>query len=152
MGVGVGLTHTNGAHGAPLSYHGVNSLEQPSYTASGLLSTIGQVNLESYIGAASPTPRTTLDRFESPIDAFLHAASGTQAATPITLNNNTFTLATSGSAAQALGAAAAQQLSALSKSPTPGDLGSKDTKNVEIPEVIVGAILGESFLFTQHNA
>lgn len=41
---------------------------------------------------------------------------------------------------QALGAA--QALGALSKSPTPGDIGSKDAKNVEIAEVIVGAILG----------
>ncbi|XP_041969540.1 RNA-binding protein Nova-1 isoform X5 [Aricia agestis] len=30
----------------------------------------------------------------------------------------------------------------LSKSPTPADAGAKDSKNVEIPEVIVGAILG----------
>lgn len=32
----------------------------------------------------------------------------------------------------------------LSKSPTPADAGGKDTKNVEIAEVIVGAILGQS--------
>lgn len=31
----------------------------------------------------------------------------------------------------------------LSKSPTPADGGAKDSKNVEIAEVIVGAILGE---------
>lgn len=31
----------------------------------------------------------------------------------------------------------------LSKSPTPADAGAKDSKNVEIPEVIVGAILGK---------
>lgn len=31
----------------------------------------------------------------------------------------------------------------LSKSPTPADAGAKDSKNVEIAEVIVGAILGE---------
>lgn len=30
----------------------------------------------------------------------------------------------------------------LSKSPTPADAGAKDSKNVEIAEVIVGAILG----------
>lgn len=30
----------------------------------------------------------------------------------------------------------------LSKSPTPADVGAKDSKNVEIAEVIVGAILG----------
>lgn len=32
----------------------------------------------------------------------------------------------------------------LSKSPTPADAGAKDSKNIEIAEVIVGAILGES--------
>lgn len=31
----------------------------------------------------------------------------------------------------------------LSKSPTPADAGAKDSKNVEIAEVIVGAILGQ---------
>lgn len=31
----------------------------------------------------------------------------------------------------------------LSKSPTPADTGAKDSKNIEIAEVIVGAILGE---------
>lgn len=45
---------------------------------------------------------------------------------------------------QALGAA--QALGALSKSPTPGDIGSKDAKNIEIKEVIVGAILGMHLL------
>lgn len=34
-------------------------------------------------------------------------------------------------------------MAVLSKSPTPAELnGAKDTKNVEIAEVIVGAILG----------
>jgi RNA-binding protein Nova len=56
------------------------------------------------------------------------------------LNNNNFGL-TNAQTAQALNAA--QSLGALSKSPTPGEIGSKDAKNVEIPEVIVGAILGE---------
>lgn len=34
----------------------------------------------------------------------------------------------------------------LSKSPTPADVGAKDSKNIEIAEVIVGAILGECSL------
>lgn len=34
----------------------------------------------------------------------------------------------------------------LSKSPTPADAGAKDSKNVEIAEVIVGAILGTNTL------
>lgn len=37
-------------------------------------------------------------------------------------------------------------MTVLSKSPTPAELsGPKDTKNVEIPEVIVGAILGNPY-------
>lgn len=34
-------------------------------------------------------------------------------------------------------------MAVLSKSPTPADLGTKEAKNVEIAEVIVGAILGQ---------
>lgn len=57
------------------------------------------------------------------------------------MNNNNFGLS---NAATAQALSAAQSLGALSKSPTPGEIGSKDAKNVEIPEVIVGAILGKS--------
>lgn len=129
LGGGLGLAHTNGAH-HPISYLGVSALEHP--VSNGVFGAIGQVNLETYVGATSPTPRQPLDQFEH----FRHA--GQHAATPITLNNNSFGLATSN--AHAIAAAAAQTL--LSKSPTP-DGSSKDAKNVEIPEVIVGAILGE---------
>ncbi|XP_055677084.1 RNA-binding protein Pasilla isoform X7 [Lutzomyia longipalpis] len=120
LGVGVGLTHANGAHPATtptLSYLGVSAIDQSAAaaTSGGVFGAIGQVNLDSYIGTTSPTPRTSLERFG---------------------------LATGGATAQTLGAAAAQTLGSLSKSPTPGDLGAKDSKNVEIPEVIVGAILG----------
>ncbi|XP_055677079.1 RNA-binding protein Pasilla isoform X2 [Lutzomyia longipalpis] len=145
LGVGVGLTHANGAHPATtptLSYLGVSAIDQSAAaaTSGGVFGAIGQVNLDSYIGTTSPTPRTSLERYDAAFDPFRHA--GSQAATPITLNNNSFGLATGGATAQTLGAAAAQTLGSLSKSPTPGDLGAKDSKNVEIPEVIVGAILG----------
>lgn len=134
LGGGLGLPHTtNGAH-HPISYLGVSALDHP--VSNGVFGAIGQVNLETYVGATSPTPRQPLDQFEH----FRHA--GQHAATPITLNNNSFGLATSNATAHAIAAAAAQTL--LSKSPTPGDGSSKDAKNVEIPEVIVGAILGPS--------
>lgn len=42
-----------------------------------------------------------------------------------------------------IGAAAAQTLGGLSKSPTPADVGLRESKSVEIPESIVGAILGK---------
>lgn len=154
LGSGVGLTHANGAHhAAPISYLNVSPLDH-QVSAGGVFGAIGQVNLDSYIGATSPTPRASLERYEAQFDPFRHA--GQQAATPISLNNNSFGLATGNATAQAIGAAAAaaaaaqQTLSVLSKSPTPGDLSGKDTKNVEIPEVIVGAILGTfKILFLQ---
>lgn len=64
--------------------------------------------------------------------------AGQQAAAPISINTN-YGLTTANSA---IGAAAAQTLSSLSKSPTPADVGLRDSKTVEIPESIVGAILG----------
>jgi RNA-binding protein Nova len=151
VGVGVGLT--NGTHSQPLNLFGVSAMEQNAANAAhaaaaagGVYGAIGQVNLDSFIGTTSPTPRASLERYDhSTFDPFRH---NSQAATPISLNNNTFGLATSASTAHAqaaLSAAAVQQtLGALSnKSPTPGELGNKDIKNVEIPEVIVGAILGK---------
>lgn len=142
LGVGVGLAHTNGTHSTPISYLGVTPLEQ-SVTAGGVFGAIGQVNLDSYIGTTSPTPRQSIDRYETTtFDPFRHA--GQQAATPISINTNSFGLATSTTLGAA--AAAAQSLGALSKSPTPADAGLRDTKNVEIPEVIVGAILGKSII------
>lgn len=146
LGNGVGLSHTNGAHhAAPISYLGVSALEH-SVSASSVFGAIGQVNLDSYMSATSPTPRASIERYETQFDPFRHA--GQQAATPISINNNSFGLATGNATVQAIGAAAAaaaaaQSLGVLSKSPTPGDVGGKDTKNVEIPEVIVGAILGK---------
>lgn len=134
--LGVGLTHTNGTHTTPMM--GVTQLEQ-SVPASGFFGAIGQVNLDSYIGTTSPTPRQSLERYDTTtFDIFRHA--GQQAAAPISINTNSFGLATN----QSIGAAAAQSLSAFSKSPTPAEGGARDTKNVEISENIVGAILGKS--------
>lgn len=143
LGVGVGMAHTNGAHPAPLSYLGVSTLEQS--TPGGVFGAIGQVNLDSFMGqTTSPTPRQSMERYEATFDPFRHATS--QAATPITLNNNTYGLASSNNnTAQHL--SAVQSLGALSKSPTPGDISSKDHKNVDIPEIIVGAILGNPIVY-----
>lgn len=146
LGVGVGLTHTNGTtHSAhtptPISYLGVSGIDQSAAVASsGVFGAIGQVNLDSYMGATSPTnQRQTLERYDpTTFDPFRHA--GQQAATPISINTNSFGLATSSTIGAT--ASAAQSLGALSKSPTPGDAIGRETKNVEIPEVIVGAILG----------
>lgn len=150
LGVGVsGLT--NGTHTTttanPLSYLNVSALEQqPSQqTVGNLFGAIGG-NLESFINSQQQQQqRTSIERFDaSTFDPFRNA----QATAPISLNNN-FGLTNATTAAQALGAA--QSLGALSKSPTPGEIGSKDSKNVEIPEVIVGAILGELTKSTSMN-
>lgn len=138
LGVGVGLSNGNHQQAAtnPLSYLNVSAMEQqPSQqTVGNIFGAIGG-NLESFINSqAQQQQRNSMERFEA-FDPFRNA----QATTPISLNNNNFGL--SNATAQAL--SAAQSLGALSKSPTPGEIGSKDAKNVEIPEVIVGAILGK---------
>lgn len=137
--LGVGLangTHTQ-TQSNPLSYLNVSALEQQQsqQTVGNIFGAIGG-NLESFINSQQQQQqRNSLERFEATFDPFRNA----QATAPITLNNN-FGL-TNAQQAQALNAA--QSLGALSKSPTPGEIGSKDAKNVEIPEVIVGAILGK---------
>jgi RNA-binding protein Nova len=134
---------TNGTHTStsanPLSY--LTTLEQqPSQqTVGNLFGAIGG-NLESFINQQQQQQqqRTSIERFDAATyDPFRNA----QATAPISLNNNFSLQNATSAAAQALNAA--QSLGALSKSPTPGEIGSKDSKNVEIPEVIVGAILGE---------
>ena len=140
--LGVGLS--NGTHTTtsanPLSYLNVSGLEQQQSqqaTVGNIFGAIGG-NLESFINSQTQQqPRSSIERFEATFDPFRNA----QATAPISLNNNFGLTANATTAAQALGAA--QSLGALSKSPTPGEIGSKDAKNVEIPEVIVGAILGE---------
>ncbi|XP_065372348.1 RNA-binding protein Pasilla isoform X3 [Calliphora vicina] len=163
LGMGVGLPHANGAHTTLANYLGVSTLEQQTAAANAaanagnVFGAVGQVNLEQYTAAAAaaaaaasrPT-QTQLDvaAAAAQFDHFRHlgnAASVGQAATPVSLNNNSFGLTAAtgaGNTAPSLGATAGHSMSGMSKSPTPGDLGPKDTKNVEIPEVIVGAILG----------
>ncbi|XP_029729895.2 RNA-binding protein Pasilla isoform X2 [Aedes albopictus] len=142
LGIGVGLQ--NGTHTTPLSFLGVPELQQTTAAAAaataatGVYGAVGQLNLDSYLhGAGTATPRTSIERFDATFDPFRHP--GTQAATPISINNNAFGL-TSATALNA--AAAAQTLGSLSKSPTPAEMTTSKEKNVEIPEVIVGAILG----------
>jgi RNA-binding protein Nova len=143
LGVGMGLSNGNHSQNHqqsqnPLSYLGVSAMEQQSnqQSVSNIFGAIGG-NLESFINSQTQQQqRNNLERFEATFDPFRNA----QATAPISLNNNNFGL-TNAQTAQALNAA--QSLGALSKSPTPGEIGSKDAKNVEIPEVIVGAILGE---------
>ena len=142
LGVGVGLS--NGTHAAnTLNYLNVSAAleqqqqqqqQQHQQTVGSLFGAIGG-NLESFLNSQQQQhqQRNSLERFE--FDPFRN-----QATTPISLNNNNFSMQNAATA-QAMGAA--QTLGALSKSPTPGEIGSKDAKNVEIPEVIVGAILGE---------
>lgn len=144
LGNGVGLAHPNGTHHAtPIGYLGVSALDHTAAAAAGVFGAIGQVNLDSFLGQSSPTPRTSLERYEPQFDPFRHV--GQQATAPISLNNNSFGLATGNAGVQAIGPATA--LNVLNKSPTPGDVGNKETKNVEIAEIIVGAILGESLTF-----
>lgn len=134
--LGVGLTHNNNAHSGQLL--GVTSLEQ-SVPTGNFFGAIGQVSLDSYIGTQSPSPRTSLDRYDTTaFDVFRHA--GQQSVTPISMNTNSYGLATN---TQINAATTAQSLGSLSKSPTPADIGSRDTKNLEISESIVGAILGK---------
>ena len=163
LGVGVGMPHTNGGHSGHVSYLG--AIEQSAAAASAaaaansVFGQLGQVNLEQYMaGQQSAAPRSSglADHSASAaaavFDPFRHA--GSQAATPISINNNSFGLAAAAAAANGGGGlgggnpnnqaqmGAQVQMGGLSKSPTPGDLGAKDAKTVEISEVIVGAILG----------
>lgn len=74
LGVGSMLTHTNGTHTAPMSNLYVTPLEQ-SVTASSVFGPIGQVNSDLFISAASPTPRASIDRFETTaFDPFRHVS------------------------------------------------------------------------------
>ncbi|XP_025829195.1 RNA-binding protein Nova-2-like isoform X4 [Agrilus planipennis] len=123
MGLGLGGAPTAAL---PVSNY-LSVMEQATAAAAnantGVFGPIGQVSL----GATSPTPRPSLERYET-FDPFRHPNS--PATAPISINNNSFGLGTG------------QQMAILNKSPTPAELQNKDSKNVEIPEVIVGAILG----------
>ena len=149
LGVGVGLS--NGTHASnPINYLSAaleqqQQQQQHQQTVGSLFGAIGG-NLESFLNSQQQQhqQRNSLERFEAQFDPFRN-----QATTPISLNNNNFSMQNAATA-QAMGAA--QSLGALSKSPTPGEIGSKDAKNVEIPEVIVGAILGEFALNLSYSS
>ncbi|XP_050510590.1 RNA-binding protein Pasilla isoform X1 [Diabrotica virgifera virgifera] len=124
VGLGIGQAHP----GTLPNYLSVMEGAAPNPGA-GVFGAIGQVSLGDCLAANPAAPRSSLERYESAFDPFRHQASAATA--PISLNNNSFGLGTG------------QQMTVLSKSPTPADLGGpKDSKNVEIAEVIVGAILG----------
>lgn len=129
LGMGIGLPSS-------VSYL-TNPMESAATTANGSNNNggvFGPIGTVSTLGSTSPTPRSTLDRYE-PFDPFRQnntaAAAAAAAASAIHLNNNSFGLGTN-------------QLSLVSKSPTQVDANNKETKKVdiEIAEVIVGAILG----------
>lgn len=79
-----------------------------------------------------------MDRYDT--TAFDVFRAGQQSVTPISVNTNSYGLATNSTINAAT---PAQILGSLSKSPTPADVGSRDSKNLEISENIVGAILGK---------
>lgn len=118
MGLGIGSAHPTIS----------NYLSLAEQAPAGTFGAIGQVSIGDCLGTTSPTPRSGLERYDT-FDPFRQQSS--PAVAPISINNNSFGLGTG------------QQMAVLSKSPTPAELsGSKDSKNVEIAEVIVGAILG----------
>ncbi|XP_066262269.1 RNA-binding protein Pasilla isoform X3 [Euwallacea similis] len=128
VGLGIGSAHTGAL---PVSSY-LSIMEQTGANAAttGVFGAVGQISLGECLGANSPTPRSSLERYDSTFDyPFRHQTSAATA--PITLNNNSFGLGTN------------PQVAVLSKSPTPAEVkGHTESKNVEIPEVIVGAILG----------
>ncbi|XP_077285704.1 RNA-binding protein Nova-1-like protein passilla isoform X3 [Arctopsyche grandis] len=131
LGLGITPLPTSASLPSALPYFPLTT--EQSATAS-VFGPIGPVNLvfRHLSGNTSPTTRNSLERYAA--DVAFETAFRSPAVAPISLNNNSFGLATGG--------APGQGLAPLSKSPTPGDLGAKDQKNVEIAEVIVGAILG----------
>lgn len=151
LGMGVGVPHANGAHPTLGNFLGVPTLDQQqaaaasAATASNVFGAVGQLEQYAAAAVAAAAARPTQSQLEAAVqfDPFRHLGSATApAATPVSLNNNSFGLtgATGTVSSAQLGAAAS--IGGLSKSPTPGDLGAKDSKNVEVPEVIIGAVLG----------
>lgn len=121
LGMGIGMPSSMSYLGNPMDS---TTTANGSNNNGGVFGPIGTVPA---LGSTSPTPRNTLDRYE-PFDPF---RQNNTAASAIHLNNNSFGLGTN-------------QLSLVSKSPTQVDANNKETKKVdiEIAEVIVGAILG----------
>lgn len=112
-----------------------------------VLGALSQINIDSYMGTVSPTPGPSMDS----LDIFRHTAAAAaaaaaqaaanqqnavnQAAMALNNNNNNNTLTLPNNTTM-------QSVGSFSKTIMPTELTSKE-KNVEIPEVIVGAILGE---------
>lgn len=121
LGIGLGLSNANAA----VNCFNLSSLEPTNNagTTNNVLGAIGQINLDSYMNTVSPSPGTSLEGLEM----FRHTAIQSNA--PLTLNNNNFPI--SNPTVQGN----------FNKALIPADIASKE-KNVEIPEVIVGAILG----------
>ncbi|XP_015519713.1 RNA-binding protein Pasilla isoform X2 [Neodiprion lecontei] len=121
LGMGIGMPSSVSYLGTPMDS---TSTTNGSNNNGGVFGPIGTVPA---LGSSSPTPRNAIDRYE-PFDPFRQNNTAPNA---IHLNNNSFGLGTN-------------QLSLVSKSPTQVDASSKETKKVdiEIAEVIVGAILG----------
>lgn len=123
LGMGLGMPSSVSYIGNPMDS---TTTANGSNNNGGVFGPIGTVPA---LGSTSPTPRNPLDRYEAAYDPFRHTSTAASAA--IHLNNNSFGLGTN-------------QLSLVSKAATQVDANSKDTQkvDVEIAEVIVGAILG----------
>ncbi|XP_063705036.1 RNA-binding protein Pasilla [Culicoides brevitarsis] len=133
LGIGFGLNTTNPA----VNCFNLPTLEQTNNTSTtnNVLGAIGQINLDSYIGAVSPSTGTSLEGLE------MFRSSTMQANAPLALNNNNFSISGNQSVQPN-----------FNKSMLTPETTSKE-KNVEIPEVIVGAILGpggRSLIEIQH--
>lgn len=121
LGMGLGMPSSMSYLGNPMDS---TTTANGSNNNGGVFGPIGTVPT---LGSTSPIPHNTLDHYET-FDPF---RQNNTAASAIHLNNNSFGLGTN-------------QLSLVSKSPTQVDANNKETDKVdiEIAEVIVGAILG----------
>lgn len=142
LGVGVNNPNAAAQAAAAASVNCINlsSLDQANANTAGsnVLGALSQINIDS-LCTVSPTPGTSIDgldifRHHSAAAAAAAAVSAVQPNQTMALNNNNLTLPTN---------TTMQTVGNLNKSIMPSDLASKE-KNVEIPEVIVGAILGNT--------
>lgn len=123
LGIGFGLNTTNPA----VNCFNIPAMDQTNNTTTtnNVLGAIGQINLDSYIGAVSPSTGTSLEGLE------MFRPSTMQPSAPLALNNNNFSISGNQSVQPN-----------FNKAMLTPETTSKE-KNVEIPEVIVGAILGK---------
>ncbi|CAH1125712.1 unnamed protein product [Ceutorhynchus assimilis] len=91
LGVGLGIQGAHHAGAMPVSSY-LSVMEQAG--AAGTFGAVGQISLGECLGANSPTPRSSLERYESAFDPFRHQVSTSAATAPISLNNNSFGLGT----------------------------------------------------------